>query len=182
MGPFGPPGPLASRRFPVGTVVAAGLAGMIVGIVAGFLLVLVAGELRGVDAAHPAVGSYGPLPEAADSPAVGDCLAARPSLADVTTDDEVVPCDEIHRSEVVGLVELPDLVTRPRDRAVDLFVSEACSLAFRDYSGRNPDGTTAPDLGAVVPDVDAWADGARQVWCLVDSQSEDDGIGSIRKG
>lgn len=179
-GPLAPLGP-GPRRYAAGTVAAAGLAGAVVGIVAGFVLVFVAGVLIGSDARHPAVGTYGPRSASSEGPAVGDCLRARPSLADVTTDAEVVPCEVRHKAEVVGVTALPALDRRPRDRAVDRYVSEACSLAYRDYSGRDPDDRAGPDLGAVVPDADAWAAGDREVWCLVDSQSDGDGVGSIRR-
>lgn len=191
LGPPGPPGypggtpvpwgaPPPKRRFGVGALVGMGLGGVLAGILLTFGGIAVLYAIVGDQARHPAVGTYGPIGETAEQPTTGDCLSARPSLADVTTDDEVVPCEERHRSEVIGVAEIPSLDVAPSRTRLDLFVSEACSLSFRSYTGRNPD-TAQVGFGAVVPDEDAWAAGERRVWCLAESTDVDDGVGSMRR-
>jgi hypothetical protein len=164
----------------VGALVGTGIGGIVLGVVLSVAAVGVIAYLARDYVPNPAVGTYGPIGETDRPVRTGDCLAARPSLADVTDDEGVVPCAERHRSEVIGITEIPSADRRPGDQALDRFVSEACSLAFRTYAGSDPDAT-AIEFGAVVPDREAWVAGERRVWCLADSSGANDGVGSIRR-
>ncbi len=181
-GPVQPPwgAPRPPKRFGAGALVGTGIAGVVLGGVLSFVGLVVIALVVGDDVAHPAVGTYGPVGETAGRPSTGDCLSARPRLADLSDDDEVVPCAERHDAEVIGTTEIPASDRRPGDDALDAFVSEACALAFRSYTGDDPETTTL-DIGAVVPDRAAWTAGERRIWCLVDSSGANDGVGSIRR-
>ncbi|CAN5587570.1 hypothetical protein BH10ACT1_BH10ACT1_20690 [soil metagenome] len=173
--------PPDKKRFGAGALVGAGAGGVLLGAIVAVVGIVIIGLLIGDRADHPALSAHGPISEGARSPKVGDCLSSRPSLADVTSDADVVPCTDRHRSEVIGFGSYPDVSTRPSPHAMDLFASEACALSFRDYVGSNPD-TTELDFGAVVPDQESWDGGDRRLWCLVDAQSAGgDGVGSLRR-
>lgn len=113
-----------------------------------------------------------------DSLSAGTCLAPRPSLVDVSSSGQAVPCSEVHGSEIIGLVTLPDLIERPDAAAFDEFVHGACGLHLRDFVGSSPDDTSL-SFGGIVPDDAAWKEKGRIVWCLVDSSGFDGGIGSV---
>lgn len=172
-------GPKPPKRFGTGALVGAAIGGAVVGGIVALVGLVLIGLLIDVPADGPVRGTYPSLAEGTAPAAVGDCLSSRPSLADVTSAGEVVPCRERHGSEVIGLAAIPELPDRPMGKALDLFVSEACGLHLRSYVGSSPDSTDL-DYGGVVPDAAAWRSGDRRVWCLVDSRDHGDGIGSVR--
>lgn len=113
-----------------------------------------------------------------DTLLAGTCLSARPTLVDVSAPDQTVPCTEVHGSEVIGVVTLPDLIERPDAAAFDEFVHGACGLHLSDYVGSSPEDTGL-SFGGVIPDDDAWKEDGREVWCLVDSSGFAGGLGSV---
>jgi Septum formation len=118
-----------------------------------------------------------PSPEAA--PAVGDCLSLDPFEADVTSRDDLVPCETEHGSEVIGVVAMPDVARPPGGDDLEFFVDDACRLAFADYIGENFDDSGLL-FWAVPPSDQAWQAGDRQLYCLLDSIDHNDGRGSAR--
>lgn len=175
--PWAPPGPV--RRHTTGALVGVGLGGVVVGFVVTFVLLAVVATLVDLGSPGTAVTTYNANASGrTDVLSAGTCLSARPSLIDVSALDQTVSCSEVHGSEVIGIVTLPDLIERPDAEALDEFVNGACGLHLRGFVGSSPDDTRLT-FGGVVPDDDAWKEQGREVFCVVDSADFDGGIGSV---
>lgn len=175
--PWAPPGP--NRRHTTGALVSVGIAGVVVGFAMTIGLLVVASAFVDLGSPGTAVTTYNANASGrTDALSAGTCLSARPSLVDVSAVDQTVSCSEVHGSEVIGIVTLPDVIERPDADALDEFVNGACGLHLRDFVGSSPDDTGLT-FGGVVPDEDAWKEQGREVFCLVDSGDFEGGIGSV---
>jgi Septum formation len=94
--------------------------------------------------------------------AVGDCFddPAKDTVASIL----VVPCDEPHQIEVVGLVQLAD-GDYPGRAGAEYEGRARCDDALQAYvDGAGPPASIA--LDSFVPTPASWADGDRIVQCL----------------
>jgi hypothetical protein len=125
------------------------------------------------------VGTHPPAAEGAQVAKVGECLSGSPPEAVVVDDSDVVDCDELHGSEVAAVITAPGERSTPGDDMLATFVDEACTMAFEDYVGS---GVNESELGygGVAPSDEAWAEGDRRVWCLVDTTILEPGEGTVR--
>ncbi|MFB9376250.1 septum formation family protein [Kineococcus gynurae] len=115
----------------------------------------------------------GPV-QGADSLAVGDCFDEDAGLLGSTV--EVEPCAENHDYEVVSTFDLPDGAEDafPGDGSVATDADDRCGadlLAALEKASLSPDPV---DFSWYVPSEETWADGDRQVVCLVYAWDEDD--------
>lgn len=156
-----------------------GIGGIVIGFILTIGLLAVVASFIDLGSSGTAVTTYrANASDRTDTLPAGTCLSARPSLVDVSAPDQAVPCTEVHGSEVIGIVTLPDLIERPDADALDEFVNGACGLHLSDYVGSSPD-TTGLTFGGVVPDEEAWKESGRHVWCVVDSSGFNDGVDSV---
>lgn len=170
-----PPG----RRFRLRAVILALVGGLFLGLVIGvavlFTLAFVFPEAL---APGTVAGTHPVIPEGA-GPVVGDCLLPSAGDVDLTSQDDVVECRGLHHSEVIGISQLPEVSGQLNDTDVDYFADGACRVAFRDYVGGNYD-TSDLFFDALVPSDQAYDEGERAVYCLVDSDDYHDGRGSVQ--
>jgi hypothetical protein len=124
-------------------------------------------------------GTHPVIPEGA-GPVVGDCLLPSPGDADVTSQADVVDCRGLHGSEVIGLSQLPGLSGPLDGTDVDYFADGACRLAFGDNVGGSYD-TSILVFDALVPSDQAYDQGERAVYCLIESQDHNGGPGSVQR-
>jgi hypothetical protein len=165
----------SGKRFGWGSIVLAFLFGGLVS-----AIVTVGGLfLIGTNLPDNVAGTYQPMEEATPSVRVGDCLEKTPGGAQVSTRDQVVDCDELHGSEVIGVVEAPDAASYPGEGTWAEFVDGVCPIAFLGYVGADDDDVLI-EWRAVVPSDEAWADGDRTVFCLADSTDHAGGGESVR--
>ncbi len=172
-------GPRPERRFRMRAVVFALVGGIVLGLAMGLagLLTLV---FVFPDALAPGtVAGTHPVIPAGAGPVVGDCLMSSPGDADLTSQADVVDCRGLHGSEVIGLAQLPEVSGPLDDTDVDYFADGACRLAYGDYIGGNYDTSSLfPD--ALVPSHQAYDQGERAVYCLVNSADHNGGHGSVQ--
>lgn len=94
---------------------------------------------------------------------VGDCLGDSPEgdVASVPT----VPCDEPHTDEIYLSTELPD-GDFPDEEAFIAHAEEECMPAFAEFVGLAYEDSVL-ELTTMEPTEESWADGDREVLCLV---------------
>lgn len=165
------------RRYKRGALVWSALGGAVVAFIATVVLIVViavtVGDSNSVSATHPRVR------EGDRSARVGSCLTGSPPDAVVVDQSQDVSCASRHGSEVVGIVRLPEVERYPSSSDLGAFADAACAIAFRSYVGEPVDDSDI-DLGSIPPSRAAYDDGDRQVWCVVNSDTFEDGRGSVR--
>lgn len=124
-------------------------------------------------------GTHPAPKEGADIVRVGDCLRSEPGVAAVVDRSDVTSCDEAHDAEVAGVIEIPDAKRLPGNDDLQMYVDDACLLAFEGYIDVDYDDSMY-DYVADVPSKEAWADGDRTAFCLVDTTGSVAGDGSLR--
>lgn len=172
--PWSPP-PAPNKKFGWGGLIGAFFIGVVATVVGGFVLLILIGLALGddFDSGFFETTTHTYVSAEADVPEVGDCLGADPDTADITTEADIVDCDESHGAEVAAVVDAPGGEARPSSEDLDLYADDACLLAFEAYVGSDWDESDL-DYGAQIPDADAWRRGDRTVWCLIDTT---DGFG-----
>ena len=110
---------------------------------------------------------------------VGDCLGA--TEGDEVASVQAVPCDESHESEVFALVDYDAGADAewPGDDAVSSFADEQCEAAFEEYVGISYNDSRY-FITYLQPTEDTWADGDREVVCLVVGPDNEPVTGSLR--
>lgn len=106
---------------------------------------------------------------------VGDCLD-RFSEGDEISQVRAVPCSAQHSDEVFTSAEMPG-DDYPGDEAVAEFADEACLSEFQEFVG-TPWQESELDYGFLAPTESSWADGDREVLCVV-GDPESDVTGSL---
>lgn len=124
-------------------------------------------------------GSHPAPAEGADVVKVGDCLRGAPGVASVVDRIDVVDCNEAHRTEVAAVVEVPGGASLPGDDDLQTYLDDACLLAFEGYVDTDYD-TSMYEYAADAPSEEAWADGYRTAFCLVDTFGTPTGEGSVK--
>ncbi|MDC4232307.1 septum formation family protein [Actinomyces sp. B33] len=94
---------------------------------------------------------------------VGDCLHLPESNSVVTV--ATTPCSDPHQAEVSTVVGLDD-GDFPGDAALNSRAETACVDGFQDYVA-SPYVSSALDVTWLVPTRESWAQGDRQIICLV---------------
>jgi hypothetical protein len=150
-----------------------GLISFVVTIVGVIALAATLGTPDVIAGTHPAPK------EGADVVAVGDCLSDEPGIATVVDQSDVVDCDEAHDAEVAGVIEIPGRAHRPGEDDLQMYADDACLLAFEEYVDVDYDDSMY-DYAADAPSDEAWADGDRTVFCLVDTYDMTAGEGTVR--
>lgn len=172
-------GPPPGRRYRLRAVIIALVGGILLGLGVAVAVVATLATVFSEALAPGAVtGTHPVIPEGA-GPVVGDCLLPSAVNVDLTNQGDVVDCRELHHSEVIGIAQLPDVSGRLDDTDVDYFADDACRIAFRDYVGGDYDDSVL-FFDALVPSDQAYDDGDRAVYCLIDSDDHRDGRGSVR--
>lgn len=98
---------------------------------------------------------------------VGECLDDVAS--GVLTTDNLVDCDLPHTYEVFGDFTVPDGAF-PGDDAITASAEEQCNAAFEAYIGVSYNDSTL-NYSYVSPTSDTWAQGDREISCLVTDPS-----------
>jgi hypothetical protein len=148
-------------------------------VTAAVLLAAVAVWLAGVVSGGDEEADVAGREEAAATEAEpGQCLASLPGEGG--TDLDVVPCEEQHLGEVVGVVELPDDTGPagwPGEEQVQAAASRACADAFAAWVGVEP-AQSELGLVALPPTEVAWRAGVdRAVVCIAEGPAL---VGSVR--
>ncbi len=96
---------------------------------------------------------------------MGDCFLIKP---DERGRYSKVACDSPHHVELDGIVDFPTTAADayPSREALDFFGAAGCQLAFEQQVGQSY-LLSGLDYRALVPDEDAWRNGAGSVYCLV---------------
>lgn len=100
---------------------------------------------------------------------IGDCFDDPEDNAEgLVSDLALIPCDEPHDNEVFALVDYPaeDGEAFPGDDAIETFADEECLPIFEDYVGLPYDESVLL-FAPVKPTADTWADGDREIVCLL---------------
>lgn len=169
---YGPP-PRTGKRFGWGSIAIA----FLVGGFAATVVLVGAIVLIGTNLPSNVAGTHKPIDEGSTSARVGDCLEGTPGRAEVSTRDQVVDCDELHGSEVIGIIEAPDAPNPPGDGTWSELVDGVCPIAFQAYVGADDDSFI--EWRAIVPSDEAWAAGDRSVYCLADATDHAGGSESV---
>jgi Septum formation len=103
----------------------------------------------------------------------GDC---------VTNDGLTITCDQPHDAEVSSVNSYPGDATAayPGDAAMNTFVDDTCAAAFNAYTGVPLDSQPRYTYASHAPSPPGWADGDREVVCLVTNNSDTPLTGSIK--
>jgi hypothetical protein len=105
---------------------------------------------------------------------VGQCLNAETGEGQVSS-VPIVDCSQPHQGEIYALPQLPDGAF-PGDEAVSQTAEEECAgQAFTDYVGV-PYQESEFEVTFLLPSADTWADGDREIACVVTSTEP----GSVR--
>jgi hypothetical protein len=147
--------------------------------VTGLLLVVLALLLVACGGAQR--GESGEITEGGDvdvfSLNVGDCFGA--TEGDEVASVQAVPCSEPHESEVFALVDYEDGDEWPGDEAITTFSDEECGAAFEEYIGMSYNESRY-FITYLQPTEETWADGDREVVCLVVGPDGEPVTGSLR--
>ncbi len=100
---------------------------------------------------------------------VGDCFST--DATDEVGDVAGVPCDEPHDSEVYALVDYDagSDAEWPGQDAIDEFSDSACVAEFEEFIGLSYDESIYY-ISYLQPTEESWAQGDREVVCLVGAQ------------
>lgn len=111
---------------------------------------------------------------------IGDCVTwSATAGADGRHDTDVVPCEEPHRVQISGKLELDDLGDDyPSDDAWDVVLVDRCRHHNEAMLGGalDPHGRVWPY--GIVPRPEGWAEGDRTAWCGVRLAGDDDAAGA----
>lgn len=106
---------------------------------------------------------------------VGDCLDGF-SEGDEISRVRAVPCSADHSDEVFAAAEMSG-EDYPGDDAVADFADEACVMEFEQFVGTAWEESEL-DYGYLVPTESSWAEGDREVLCII-GDPESDVTGSL---
>ncbi|MGL6291069.1 MAG: septum formation family protein [Silanimonas sp.] len=108
--------------------------------------------------------------------AIGDCLIddTEGEVAETTKIDCAAP----HLSEVYHLFDLPG-GTMPEGEAMNAAVQAGCLAAFEPYVGLDYDSSEYV-FTTLEPTPESWADGDREVVCMLATQDDSKITGSLR--
>ncbi len=106
---------------------------------------------------------------------VGDCLEGF-AEGDEISQVSAVPCSEEHSDEVFASDQMTG-EDYPGDEAVADFADEVCVMAFEEFVG-TPWSDSELDYGFLAPTESSWAEGDREVLCIV-GDPESDLTGSL---
>lgn len=95
---------------------------------------------------------------------VGDCLAELPDGNGIATIN-AVPCSQPHTDEIFASVPMP-AAEFPGRAEVETFAGEACEREFAGFVGLGSQASTL-EYGFLSPTESSWADGDREVLCVV---------------
>jgi hypothetical protein len=96
---------------------------------------------------------------------VGECFAgaAQGQVSDVNK----VDCGAAHDSEVFSVFDYPNAPSDfPGSAAIDTAASARCPTDFQAYVGIDA-ATSSYGIGQLVPTAESWAQGDRQLVCLI---------------
>jgi hypothetical protein len=110
---------------------------------------------------------------------VGDCFST--DATDEVSDVGGVPCSEPHDSEVFALVnyDADSSAEWPGDDAINTFSDEACTAEFEGFIGL-PYAESRYYISYLQPTEESWANGDREVVCLVVGEDDEKITGSLR--
>jgi hypothetical protein len=143
------------------------------GLVAVIVLVGLASALGGgasTPVASPRPGSSGIAPGAtmigAFDLTVGDCVMEPQNEFDTI---EWRPCAMAHEAEVFFIGDVPEPADGafPGDDAFDAFMEQQCLPAFQEYTGSVYAAQAVLDVSWFAPTEESWANGDREVVCLL---------------
>lgn len=95
---------------------------------------------------------------------VGDCIED-PVAGEEFTSVGAVPCSEPHNSEAYYVFDLPEGAL-PIGTAMETAVSDGCLTAFDEYVGLDYQYSSYGLLW-LEPSIDSWAQGDREIVCLI---------------
>lgn len=109
---------------------------------------------------------------------VGDCFSTE--ATDEVSDVGGVPCSEPHDSEVFALADFDadSSAEWPGQDAIDEFSDESCTAAFEDFIGI-PYAESKYYISYLQPTEESWANGDREVVCLVVGEDGEQITGSL---
>jgi hypothetical protein len=112
---------------------------------------------------------------------VGDCFNDPEESEGLISDLTLLPCDQPHDNEVFALVNHPagDGEAFPGDEAMDTFAEEQCLSAFEQYVGL-PYEESVFAYVPIKPTAETWADGDREVVCVLYDGQLEELEGSVR--
>ena len=102
---------------------------------------------------------------------VGDCFTGEAGWDRATTD--LVPCDEPHQRQIVGLVPWTDTNTFPGEAALEALADEFCLDAFEDFVGISYESSIY-FMSSWTPTAESWDVGDRMIVCAL--ELEDDSL------
>lgn len=116
-------------------------------------------------AATPPGGRTGPV--AVSDLEIGTCFDDVGTGLNEVTEVPVVPCDAPHANEVFAVLEQPG-DTFPGEEEIRGLADEGCHASFEEYVGA-PFETSTLTSFPVTPTAESWAQGDRQVVCVLTS-------------
>ncbi|MFC3689090.1 septum formation family protein [Aquipuribacter hungaricus] len=110
--------------------------------------------------------------------AVGDCTNDPDDGADELLSVEAVPCSGPHDNEAYHAEDLPD-GDFPGEEEVTAAADEICFDAFEPFVGLAYEDSRL-GYGSLTPTSDSWADGDREILCLVADYEGEPLVGSAQ--
>lgn len=107
---------------------------------------------------------------------VGDCLGE--TSTGVVQSVDLVPCDEPHEAEAYFAGDLPE-GEFPGEEAILDYVEANCIPAFEDFVGADYQ-TSELDFSWLEPTAESWAEGDREVVCVIFEVSGESKTGTAR--
>jgi len=155
---------------------------IVIGVLIGAVTMLAVSVLdRFADTSVPVLSTLATLPDPAAAEArrladlppppatAGTCLNwSRPDAADTVA----VPCDQTHRFEQAGSVQLTDQGTLPSDQTWRQLVSERCTPIVQQYLDNRFDPNGRFRVGGLKPSQAKWAEGDREMRCGLQSNTK----------
>lgn len=108
---------------------------------------------------------------------VGQCISSTADGEQVST-LPVVECSEPHNGEIYALPQLPDGEFPGVDAVTNSARTLCAGVEFQNYIGIDPAASTL-GVGYLYPTADTWAEGDREIVCIV-RDGEADTTGSLR--
>lgn len=154
---------------------------LVLALLAAVVVALVAWRALDDDEPDPGTGGTAPATTTLDVE-VGDCVVlpggGGPEGDTQLTGVTVVPCTQPHGAEVFGRAVMKD-PAYPGDAFVRGFADRACDRRFRPYVGKAFDDSVL-GVSWIHPTRASWAEGSRNVTCLVYEPEGGQTTGSLR--